>query len=156
MLRSTGWLGIVGGVIVAPSCPTCNGSVYDYFVICQDLVSSVAGIARIDDNGTYPHFAARLFLRGDARRKLARRLVRQTRIPGSLPFGPLPKPPNYKDIMPLAVDPDDINDAVLRWREHANREWPSLLGVDIIPREPRFAWRAAVSGPVDQHQGASW
>ena len=32
-LRATNWLSLVGGVVVAPMAPTCNGSVYDCFVV---------------------------------------------------------------------------------------------------------------------------
>ena len=30
-LAATGWPDLVGGTIVAPELPTCNGKVYDYF-----------------------------------------------------------------------------------------------------------------------------
>ena len=51
VLASTQFLSMVRGVIVAPTAPTCNNSVYDYFVVSEGLLPSVAGVARVDDVG---------------------------------------------------------------------------------------------------------
>eukprot|EP00973_Karenia_brevis_P017249 2368142-Karenia_brevis.AAC.1 len=40
LLATTNWLKVVGGVIVAPKSATCNGSVYDFFVVSRGLEQS--------------------------------------------------------------------------------------------------------------------
>jgi len=154
LLRSSAWLDVVGGVIVAPTTPTCHGSTYDYFVVSQDLASSVVGVARVDDGGLHPHHPVRMLLRGDARRKLTRQIVRPTRVPGVLPAGPLPCPQPVAEAIPSEVRAEVIDDATDTWMRLACAEWTSLLGYTVEPSLPRFIWRAAVSGPVDQHLGA--
>jgi len=155
LLRSSAWLDVVGGVLVAPQTPTCHGSTYDFFVVSQDLASSVVAVARVDDGGMHPHHPVRMLLRGDARRKLTRQLVRPKRVPGVLPAGPLPCPPPVAAAMPTEVKDEVIDQATDVWMKMACDEWSSLLGHDIAPTLPRFVWRSAVSGPVDQHLGAN-
>eukprot|EP00973_Karenia_brevis_P049708 6901693-Karenia_brevis.AAC.1 len=71
---------MVGGLVVAPEAPTCNGAVYDFFVVSNGLRPSVAGIYRIDDSGYDPHWPVRLLIRGDARRTMTRQLIRLSLI----------------------------------------------------------------------------
>ena len=87
-IAAAGFPGLVDGVIFAPSAPTCHQSTYDFFLVSKGLAPAVAGVRRIDDGGFNPHFAARLYVRTDARRALIRELVRPTRVPGILPGGP--------------------------------------------------------------------
>ena len=47
LLLQSGWLEIVQGVIVAPDPPTCNDSVYDYFVVHWSLAHAVAGVQQV-------------------------------------------------------------------------------------------------------------
>jgi len=155
LLRSSGWLDIINGVLVAPTSPTCHGSTYDYFIVCQALAPSVAGIARIDDGGMHPHSPSRLFLKGDGRRKLVRRLSRPAKVPGVLPEGPLPCPRPASESMPVEVSQDAIDGATDRWVEAACREWSSLLGYTVAPKIPTLSWRPAVTGPTSQFLGAS-
>ena len=58
VLRSTSWLNMVGGMIVAPNEATCNGSVYDFFVVSKGLAPAVAGVQRLEDAGLVPHWPA--------------------------------------------------------------------------------------------------
>ena len=48
-LTATGWLQKVRGVIHAPSAPTCNGKVYDFFVVERELSNAVYGVHTIGD-----------------------------------------------------------------------------------------------------------
>ena len=155
MLRSSGWLDVVKGVLVAPASPTCHGSTYDYFVVCQALASSVAGIARIDDGGLHPRSPSRLFLKGDGKRKLIRQLSRPTKVPGVLPEGPLPCPRPAAESMPTEVNQVAVDEATDQWVAAACREWSSLLGYPIVPKVPRLVWKPVVSGPSSQFLGAS-
>ena len=61
-LAVTGWLGMVKGHTVATTMPTCNGSVYDYFVVSQSIRHAVKGVQRIKDAGLQPHYPVRLIL----------------------------------------------------------------------------------------------
>ena len=108
ILESTNFTAMVRGVIVAPAAPTCNGAVYDYFVISEGLQPCVAGVARVDDAGLNPHWPARIYLRSDARRHLVRQLVRPRKIPGQLPDGPLPPAPDYTEATPSHVNEYEI------------------------------------------------
>jgi hypothetical protein len=94
-LLKTNWLDLVKGVIVAPLAPTCHASVYDFFVVKQELAPSVVAVLRLDDAGLHPHWPSRLILRGDSRRRMIQTLVRPTKIPGVLPFGPPIRPISY-------------------------------------------------------------
>ena len=65
VLRSSGWLNLVHGRVVAPSAPTCGCNVYDFFVVSETLGSAIVGIALINDAGFFPHWPVRLFSRDD-------------------------------------------------------------------------------------------
>ena len=84
---------------VAPELPTCNGKVFDVFVVTNNFIHTVAGAQRINGVGTTPHFPARLLLRGDARRFDVRNLTRPKRVPPVLMHGPQPKPPSYEFVL---------------------------------------------------------
>ena len=87
-LAATGWPKMIDGCIVATTLPTCNESVYDFFVVSQKLRHAVKGIQRIKGAGLQPHFPVRLFLSGNARRLAVRKLVKAQRVHGILPHGP--------------------------------------------------------------------
>ena len=59
-LAATGWLQKVGGVIHAPNAPTCNGSVYDFFVVAAGISDQVRSTHVIGDVGLTQHSPARL------------------------------------------------------------------------------------------------
>ena len=141
-------MGCEGGVIVAPNLPTCHDKVYDFFVVSKGLIQAeaIVGIQRIENAGTSPHWPSRLLVRGDARRKMVRKLVRSRKVPAVLPFGPLP------DQIPIFPDgiPDDekaIDAAAITWHQAARKEWNSL-GAEVSEfKDPKFKWVNAV-GPV--------
>ena len=58
-LTDTGWLQLVGGVVVAPLSATCNDRVLDYFVVAQQFSHNVLGCrtvcAMLGSTHTLPH-----------------------------------------------------------------------------------------------------
>ena len=86
VLAESAWLREVGGVIVAPSLPTCNGATYDFFVVSQGFAASVVGAARLADAGGSPHWGARLVIRSKARRPLVTQMVRPPKVGPDLPL----------------------------------------------------------------------
>ena len=64
----------------------------------------------------------RIVLRGDARRKLVRSMVRPTKVPGVLPHGPAQPPPSYDSI----TNQPGRAKAVDEWFEKARGELRAL------------------------------
>ncbi len=145
VLASAGWLSVVNGIIVAPSGPTCNEKVYDFFVISKGLSPSVVGVQRVDNAGLSPHYPARLLLRGDARRHAVRQLVRPALVAAALPPGPLPEP-DLRYQQATSMDAQELDACAEQWHEAARREWRSLVGDLPGFESPRFRW-AAAPGP---------
>ena len=144
ILTASRWPQIVGGAVAATSLVTCNSSTYDFFVVARTLSHAVVGVQRLEDGGMNPHWAARLILRGDARRFAVRRLVKPPRVEGSLPMGPQPVPPSYAETERFAGDPATLDNAVEEWYTNARKEWSSLAGYSLAHRKPRFRWMSAV------------
>ena len=94
LLSAANWLNIVGGVVHAPSQPTCHAHVYDYFVVHKAISPAIAGVQRLEDAGLFPHFPARLLIRSNALRYQVRKLLKPPMVPGYLPAGP-PAPPPF-------------------------------------------------------------
>ncbi len=138
VLASSKWLQMTRGIIFAPTLPTCHGSVYDYFIVSRGLAPSVAGVQRIEDGGTNPHFFARLLVRGDGRRFPIRKLVPAPRVSGSLPFGPAPEAPDYSSTIELAKNPDTLNEAMRSFYVGARTEWSQIAGEQLTFRMHRF------------------
>ena len=59
-LAASGWLDMVGGLVVATTLPTCNESVYDYFVVQRSIAHAVVGVQPLSDGGLNPHWPTRL------------------------------------------------------------------------------------------------
>ena len=74
--RGGGGVCVGGGTIFAPELTTCNGTIFDFFIVTNNFAHAVAGVQRIEGVGTSPHFPVRLLLRGDARRFTVRTPVR--------------------------------------------------------------------------------
>ena len=100
-------------------------------MVHKSLDSSVAAVIRIADGGCKPHWPCRLLLRGDARHKAVRRLIRPDKIPGDLPVGFLPQ-----SKMPWGHNKCDSSErrakAFRDWYQKARDTWAHLLG-----RRPR-------------------
>ena len=88
-LRATGWLKKVSGVIVAPIGSTCNGKVYDYFVVAAAIADAVHSVHKSSDAGLTPHSPARLIFKGLPRATMIRQIKAPHPIPAILPHGPL-------------------------------------------------------------------
>ena len=88
-LEATGWLKKVGGVVHAPQAATCNGKVYDFFVVDATISHNVQGTYVVGDAGLTPHSPARLVFRGGKRRVMVRQLKTQASLPAVLPHGPV-------------------------------------------------------------------
>ena len=144
--RASGWLDVVKGVIVATQYPTCHGKVYDFFVVAEGLAPSVAGVMRIDNAELNPHSPSRLLLRGDARRRMVRQLVRDTRVPGTLPEGPAPlsSPGPARGDMQTE---EQVAQATIQWYAAARGEVASLLLQPSKNRQAHFKWSSA-PGPL--------
>ena len=127
-LASTRFPNVVHGMIVAPDLPTCNDSTYDYFIVSEGLLPSVAGVARIEDAGLKPHWPVRLYLRSNARRHLVRQLVRPRKIPGVLPHGPAARPPDFSDAIPASVSRHEVDRCVHSWYKKVREELNCLNG----------------------------
>ena len=108
-------------------------------MVSKSLTHAVVGIRRVDGIGTYPHSPVRLLLRGDARRFAVRTIVRPTRVPARLPFGPSIRPPSYDEALttaalinarPLAqpLENEDalIDKAMVKWFTVARTEWSDM------------------------------
>ena len=98
LLTAANWLNMVGGVVHAPSQPTCHAHVYDYFVVHKAISPAIAGVQRLEDAGLFPHFPARLLIKGNALRYQVRKLLKPPKVPGYLPAGPPAPPPSYDNV----------------------------------------------------------
>ena len=87
-LARTGWLELVGGCICAPRGPTCNGKVYDYFVVCKGMRQAVHSVVSVVDGGLTPHKPVRLFIRAAMRYDLVRTVAGPRGFAAQLPHGP--------------------------------------------------------------------
>jgi hypothetical protein len=140
-LEAAGWLSMVGGVVHAPSQPTCHGRVYDFFVVHKAISPAVAGVQRLDDGGLYPHFPTRLLVEGGAHWYMVRRLNKRVTVPGHLPAGPPSAPPSYNEVFArVEVDP---NAAMIKWYTQARTEFSDLMGTQCTFKLPSFSWRRA-------------
>ena len=88
-LAATGWLRKVGGVIHAPAAPTCNGKLYDFFVVVETISDQVQSTHVIAAVGFTPHSPSRLIFKGPPRKTMVRHIKAPSSIPAVLPHGPL-------------------------------------------------------------------
>jgi hypothetical protein len=147
-LEQSGWLKLVGGQIQAPELPTCNSSVYDYFVIDKRLGNSVLGVAAVEGTGSKPHSAVRLWMQGKPRRHSVRVLARTAKAGPSLPRGCLPETSGkgFEDIAPLVdIDSADVatlDDSYIRWIAQIEAQIADMQGPEG-PSRKRICCRAA-------------
>ncbi len=86
-LAASGWLALVNGTVIAPPTPTCNGSVYDYFVVSAKFKQAVVGAAVIEDAQFNPHSAVRLYIAAAPRAMHQRTLVAPRKLGADMPQG---------------------------------------------------------------------
>ena len=108
-LLHSGWLSLVKGVVIAPAVPTCNDSVYDFFVVSESMLYAVHSVAVVGDAGLEPHSPVRLFLRDRPRLQLMRQLVKPCSLPAKLPFGPECEPNDNVEENFLLQEPIDVH-----------------------------------------------
>ena len=148
-LQSASWDSIVKGSIKQPAGPTCNGKVYDYFVVSKSIEASVVAVTSLENGGFSPHSAVRLFLSGAARHKAVRRLVKPKMIKAELPAGPLPRCENdFDPETPLA-------EGFTSWYTRARATLLSLTGESATNQQHAFRWEAATGKLAKKHPGAS-
>ena len=133
----------------------CNDSVYDFFVVKRSIAHAVVGVQRLSDGGLNPHWPARLFLRGDARRHAIRRLGRPPRVDAHLPQGPPAAPPTYTMAQVARENTSVVDDAMAEWYTLARCEWSSLAGRSLSYSRARFKWASAVGRPAKPWIGSS-
>ena len=119
-LAATGWVELVGGTIHAPKAATCNGKVYDFFVVKRSFQHAVNSVHVVADELFHPHSPARLLLRGSPRCVMVRSLRRPRGFPAMLPYGPDREPAE-----PLLGG--DIAAAGLDSAENLDQEYVKLM-----------------------------
>ncbi len=77
------------GVVCAPKAATCNGKVYDFFVIKRQFEHAAHSAQVVCDAALHPHSPARLYLKAAPRSIKIRRLKAPRKIAAELPFGPV-------------------------------------------------------------------
>ena len=137
------WPEMVGGKIFPTKLPTCNDETYDFFVVHQSLAHAVVGVQRLEDSAFPPHWATRLFLKGDAKRYALRRLCKPPLVKGVLPQGPQMQPPSYQEVHHLAATAEGAEQAMVQWYRNARAEWSALTGEELHHGAPKFRWLPA-------------
>ena len=146
-LRDTGWIKRINGVIHAPEAETCNGKVYDFFVVAAGLSDHIQGAFTIGDAGFHPHSPCRLVIRGVPRKVMVTMLQAPTSLPAILPHGPMEEEAATLDPVEQSGKPIDE-----RYAELANRttaKLGKLIGKDLDGTRssnewadgPKFVWR---------------
>lgn len=74
---------------MAPTSPTCNGKVYDFFVVAQQLSHNVLGCRTICGAGLHPHSPAHIYLNDRVVTAWVRQPDPVEALPAILPHGPL-------------------------------------------------------------------
>ena len=108
-LAATGWLDLVGGAVCAPQAATCNGNVYDFFVVKRQFQHAVHSVHTIGDALCKPHSPARLLLRGSPRCVMVRGLKRPRGFGAVLPHGPPVAPSAICADEGTAIDVPDVD-----------------------------------------------
>ncbi len=155
-LAATGWLNLVGGAVAAPALPTCNGRVYDYFVVARSFSHAVHSVVRVSDADFGPHAPARLYLRARPRCIMVRRLKKPATFAAALPYGPEVDTDKYarvaRGIASAGVAQTDLDDAYAKVMECIEGELASVAGLDAgearkhagRAKGPSFSWQPAM------------
>ena len=96
-LVSTGWLTLVNGVAHAPTAPTCNDSVYDFFVTSKCAAHAVRKVATIAVAEFSSHSPTRLWQDARPRADHFRVLRPIGKLEAVLPAGPQSNAFYHKD-----------------------------------------------------------
>jgi len=123
-LRATGWLKLVGGVIVQPKLPTCGDRTLDFFVVSNSMAHAVIGAWVVGDGEFRPHSPVRLVLKAKPNSIMVRTLKPPLAIGVELPFGPIPL---YEE--PPDIDANDFQTCLAQ----VEKQLTHLLG--LTPEE---------------------
>ena len=90
-LRATGWLKLVGGVIVQHKLPSCGDRTLGFFVVSNKMAHAVVGAWVVGDAADFrPHSPVRLVLKAKPNSIMVRTLKPPLAIGVDPPFGPIP------------------------------------------------------------------
>ena len=89
-VKATGWLKLVGGVIVQPHGPTCNDRTIDFFVVSNEMAHAVVGAWVVGDAGSKPHCPVRLVIKAKPNSIMMKTLKPPMAIRGGPPLWPHP------------------------------------------------------------------
>jgi len=125
-LHATRWPELAGGVIHAPSVPTCGDRCYDYFVVSRSLQHAVVATLVVSNPGFGPHRPARLFLRASPRTCTIRTIDRPGRFTAELPFGPEHEhdatPAGHVIARATTTAALDVNEVAAKWFREAEAQ----------------------------------
>lgn len=153
-LAATGWLNLVKGVVHAPAAQTCNGKVYDFFVVSQSFSHAVVSIHTIGDAGFTPHSPVRLLIRDRPRQLMIRQLKTPAALPARLPFGPLREHSFGEDLSGLSKGSlDEHYGAVMSKLELILNEVAGATSQQVAKtpsrvQGPKFIWKSACGPPA--------
>ena len=137
-VRGTGWLELLNGVLHAPSAPTCNGRVIDFFVTSASLASAVVAVSVVLDSGTSPHSAVRLLLRASPRSVTVNTLRKHLKFAAMLPAGCAPPAGDYSDVIALhgavVATSDNLNHGYEAWISRVEDELADVCSLDTHQR----------------------
>jgi hypothetical protein len=154
-LHATRWPELAGGVIHAPSVPTCGDRCYDYFVVSRSLQHAVVATLVVSNPGFGPHRPARLFLRASPRACTIRTIDRPGRFTADLPFGPEHEPEatpaGHVIARATTTAALDVNEVAAKWFREAEAQLSLICSHTPCEarthagraRGPRFVWRNA-------------
>ena len=160
-MRASMWLECVGGVVVAPTTPTCTagngGRVIDYFVVDRRLLPFVRAVEALHGAVIATHLPVTLTLSGGARELQVRQLVRPRAFPVDLPMGCRWPPPASREHDPIDLT---LNCRMVDWIKDCEAELCVAFDLKGDPgaekfcgrsKEPRFADVCAMGKPGSRH-----
>ena len=135
LLIQSGFVRLAKGVLAAPSKPTCQGHVIDYFVVSESLRQSVVAVSTLEDSPFCPHSPVRLLLEAAPRKQLMRVQVKPQKIEARFPQGCLNR---YSDEWHRGKEEDNIgsggkeakglDETYKEWLGAAEQVWEDLEG----------------------------
>ena len=137
----------MNGVIHALEADTCNGKVYDFFVVAAGLSDHVQGPFTIGDAGLHPHSPSRLVIRGTPRKVMVRMLRAPTPLHAVLPHGPMEEETAEHDSVDQCCKPIDERYAEMASRTTARlgklrgKVLGSVKGNNEWADGPKLVWR---------------
>ncbi len=167
VLVESGWLDVLGAIVVAPDEPTCGEALLDYFIIDKRLAAFVDKV-EVVEVGTRPHKAVRRTLKGTLRGEMARQLRRQKPLPTQRAIGCALRPPEGRQAVADALRPPSASDgdATNKWKilcEYIEKAVAAVAGVGGSEAEamrgrgdgPKWVWTAAQGRPATGGQRTS-